>query len=200
MKYLPFFLLFSFALNAQEPKVSIYQPDDVKLHTKRKPPLTVGECIGFLQEHAPHVFQFRSMMGADTVRTTVEVVDTTYSVWPLAQTVQAEGTRFMQVDSGPPTPDPVDAWAFLSPTDKPVTYSTPKPKIRPIRARDTVTVYRWLKPDPCPDMDAAQIPTEGPNFGPSPARRAFIGLALLIGVIALLLAIGYGRRKTNRNL
>ena len=194
MKYLPTLalLFFAFALSGQTPdKVSIYQPDDVKLNTKRKPPLTVGECIGFLQANAPQVFQFRSMMGADTIRTTVEIRDTVHRLVEVFALVSVDTIDPpYSISSTTPT-DPVDAWAFLSPT-KPVTYSTPK--IRYVRDTIYKTVYR----DFLMHRDTIYQPCQD---SPKPATfdgKTGLIASFIMGIIALIVAI-YAYKKGKKD-
>lgn len=191
MKYIPFFLLFTLSLNAQTPdKVSIYQPDEVKLNTKRKPPLTVGECIGFLQANAPEVFQFRAMMGADTIRTRVEIRDTVRRL--------VEVFSFTSADTTPAKPDPVDGWAFLSPTT-PVTYSTPK--VRYVRIHDTIykTVYRDFLMHRDTIYQPCQDSLKASTFEGGILLWAVPTAIMLLFFLIVLAALWYGY-KTYRNI
>ena len=179
MKHLPFFLFLALSLNAQTPdKVSIYQPDDVKLNTKRKPPLTVGECIGFLQANAPQVFQFRSMMGADTIRTTVEIQDTIHRL-----------VEFFQADTTPPaagqvqvltaSQDKIDWIAW--PTDKPKASKPVQYRYKPVPDTIYKTVYR----DFLMHRDTVLLPCQD-----SPKATTFDGKLWLLACILTALAGG----------
>ena len=202
MKYLPTLalLFFAFALSGQTPdKVSIYQPDDVKLNTKRKPPLTVDECIGFLQANAPQVFQFRSMMGADTIRTTVEIRDTVHRLVEVFGLVSVDTIDPpYSISSTTPT-DPIDAWAFLSLT-KPVTHSTPK--VRYVRTHDTIYKTKTVYRDFLMHRDTIYQPCQDSPKASTFANGWSIFWVLLACLIVGLYAFYLGRHghKTNRNV